>query len=323
MAIPASNLFNLPQYPQLLTHYDPEKKVVWHYVHPGPRPCFTTEVLREMYDVQSQVLQYREQSPEAADHIRYLVLASAIPSVFSLGGDLDLFARLIVNRDRDGLRAYAHLCVDCVYGYASHLGQPGVTTISLVQGKALGGGFEAALSCNVLIAERGAQFGFPEILFNLFPGMGAYSFLIRRIDPIRVERFLRQGDQYSAETLYEMGVVDVLAEDGEGTHAVYDFIRRHERACNGMEAIQRLHEWNRPLTREELIRIADMWVDNALQVTPRDLRTMARLTAAQGRLPMSGPAPLTEPLPSRVVPFPSNIRELAEAEELPGAEAIA
>jgi DSF synthase len=48
-----------------------------------------------------------------------------------------------------------------------------VTTIALVQGDALGGGFETALSSNVLIAERSAKLGFPEILFNLFPGMGA------------------------------------------------------------------------------------------------------------------------------------------------------
>jgi DSF synthase len=48
-------------------------------------------------------------------------------------------------------------------------------TIALVQGDALGGGFECALSGNVLIAERGAKMGFPEILFNLFPGMGAMT----------------------------------------------------------------------------------------------------------------------------------------------------
>ena len=46
------------------------------------------------------------------------------------------------------------------------------TTISLVQGDALGGGFEAALAGDVVIAEKSAQFGFPEVMFNLFPGNG-------------------------------------------------------------------------------------------------------------------------------------------------------
>ena len=49
------------------------------------------------------------------------------------------------------------------------------TTISLVQGDALGGGFEAALCGDIIIAEKQARFGFPEVLFNLFPGMGAYN----------------------------------------------------------------------------------------------------------------------------------------------------
>jgi DSF synthase len=294
MSVPCEQMlsFESAVYRQLVTSYDRERQAVWHYLNPSPRPCFTTVMLEEMRDLQRQVADYRLQSPHAADSVRYLVLASAVPSVFNLGGDLDLFARLIDNGDKDALRRYAHLCIDCVYGYSMHLAQPGVTTIALVQGKALGGGFEAALSCNVLVAERGALLGFPEILFNLFPGMGAYSFLVRRIGPALTERLLRDGDQVSAEKLYDMGVVDVLAREGEGVHAVNDYIRRHERSRNGMHAIQQLREWINPLTRDELIRITDMWVESAMQVTPRDLRTMMRLISAQHRLVVTtGSAP--------------------------------
>ena len=52
-------------------------------------------------------------------------------------------------------------------------------TVALIQGDAIGGGFEAMLTNDVVIAERTAKFGLPEILFNLFPGMGAHSFLKR------------------------------------------------------------------------------------------------------------------------------------------------
>jgi len=304
--------FVLPPYSQLLTDYDFERRAVWHYLNPQPRPCFTVGTLNEMRDVQSRVRQYREHSPEMADHVRYLVLASATPSVFNLGGDLDLFARLIADQDREGLRRYAHLCIDCVYDYAVHLGQQSLTTISLVQGKALGGGLEAALSCNVVIAERGALLGFPEILFNLFPGMGAYSFLVRRISPIQAERMLRSGEQYSAETLYEMGVVDVLAEKGEGMHAVNEYIRRHDRARNGLQAIQQLREWNNPVTREELIRITDMWVESAMEITARDLRTMARLTSAQHRLAETVSIPLAERRTERTTPAATCVVRMEE-----------
>ena len=98
------------------------------------------------------------------------MLASDVPGVFNLGGDLDLFRQHIMAGDRGGLLRYAKACIEVLYGNIINLGRD-LTTVSLVQGDALGGGFEAALSSNVLIAERNAKLGLPEVLFNLFPGM--------------------------------------------------------------------------------------------------------------------------------------------------------
>ena len=56
-----------------------------------------------------------------------------------------------------------------------------ILTVALIQGDAVGGGFEAMLTDDIVIAEQGAKFGLPEILFNLFPGMGGYSFLRRKV----------------------------------------------------------------------------------------------------------------------------------------------
>src|SRR5258706_2324202 len=130
--------FTLREYSQLVTHFDQERRAVWHYLNSQPRPCFTTKVLSEIHDVQDRVRTYRDRSPETADEIRYLILASAIPGIYSLGGDLDLFSRFITEQNHEGLRAYAYLCIDCAIGNALHLRQTGLTTISLVQGKALG-----------------------------------------------------------------------------------------------------------------------------------------------------------------------------------------
>ena len=63
-----------------------------------------------------------------------------------------------------------------------------VRTIALVQGDALGGGMELALSCHTIVAEEGVGMGLPEVLFGLFPGMGAYSFLCKRVSPQLAER---------------------------------------------------------------------------------------------------------------------------------------
>jgi DSF synthase len=281
---PMAQPFTLPTYRHSFTQLDTERHALWHYLNPEPRPVFSQTVLGEILDVQARVQLHLSTHGESQPEIRYLIIASAIPGVFSLGGDLELFAELIRHRNRDHLLAYGRLCIECVYNSVTNVGNPQLTTISLVQGTALGGGFEAALANNVVVAERSASFGLPEILFNLFPGMGAYSLLARRLDMARAERFLSSGRQYSAAELYELGIVDVLAEDGHGVHAVNTFIRKHGRSRNGLLAIQQVRQRLAPLAFQELEDVVMIWVDAAMRLTERDLRTMEKLVAAQRRL---------------------------------------
>ncbi len=277
----------LPSYSQLLISHDPEQLALWYYLNPKPRPCSTLTLATEIRDLQTRVAEYLNTSPGARDSLHYLVAASATPEVFNLGGDLELFVRLITDRDRDALYDYGRTCIDVVYHNWTNLGVPTLTTVSLVQGIALGGGFEGALSSNVLIAEESIQMGFPEIMFNMFPGMGAYSLLVRRIEPARAERLLRSGQQYSARELWELGIVDNLAQDGEGVLAVNDFIRRHTRSRNGHLAIQQVRQLVTPLTHQELLDVVEIWLDAAMRLTARDLRLMTQITQAQDQLEVS------------------------------------
>ncbi len=162
----------------------------------------------------------------------------------------------------------------------THLGRD-ITTIALVQGDALGGGMEYAISSDVLIAERSAKMGMPEILFNLFPGMGAYSFLSRKVGAVQAERMILGGSLYSAEKLHEMGIVDVLAEDGQGKQAVLDYIHKAERAQNGYRAFRQAKLYCNPVTYEELMNITTVWVDAALHLEEKSLRMMERLVSRQ------------------------------------------
>ena len=156
-------------------------------------------------------------------------------------------------------------------------------TIGLVQGDALGGGFEGALSFNVLVAERSAKFGLPEILFNLFPGMGAFSFLSRKLNSAHAQRMIMSGKIYSAEELHALGLVDVLADDGHGEEAVRDYIARNTRAHVAHRSIYRARRRVDPLSLQELRDIADIWVETAMQAVPADLRKMERLMSMQVR----------------------------------------
>jgi DSF synthase len=274
---------NLPSYSQILCNYDVERRALWYYINQS-KLCSTQTLVAEVQDLQNRVAAYLKTSPTACDSLHYLVVASAVPQVFNLGGDLELFRKLISARDRDTLYQYARAGVEIVYGNWKNLGVPSLTTISLVQGMALGGGFEGALSSNVLVAEEGAKMGFPEILFNLFPGMGAYSLLSRRIEAVRAERLLRSGRQCSGRELWDMGVVDVISPNGEGVHAVNDFIRRRRHSRNGQLAIQQARQRVNPLTLDELIDVVEIWVETAMRLSARDLRVMEQLSVAQGHL---------------------------------------
>lgn len=292
--------FELPRYEQISIRYDAERRALWVHLNPVPRPCFTLTLLRELRDLQQRAIRIARDSGT----LGYFVLASAHPEAFSLGGDLDLFEKLICARDRDALQAYAELCIDCVYGFHRELPAAGATTIALVQSRALGGGFEAALACNVLIAERSARFGLPEIKFNLFPGMGAVSFLERRVRAAHARRLLTDGDQHSAEALEVLGLVHAVAEDGEGRREVDDYIRRSAPRSDGLNTILEIVESVNPLTRMELQRIVDIWVDRALRLGESELRTMRKLVCAQSSLVKRnrGPAWAVEHLTNQVHP---------------------
>ena len=261
--------------------YDADQKILWCYFDFTGRPCFSSTVLEEAQRIQRLVRTLGEEAPEEGP-IRYLVLGSRAPGVWNLGGDLELFAELIRRGDRTALARYAQACCEVGYTNATLYGLP-IITVALVQGEALGGGFEAALSSNVIVAERSARFGLPEILFNLFPGMGAYTFLSRRVAPGLAERMILSGEIYTAEHLYQLGVVDVLAADGEGTDAVYAYTGRHGRRHRAHTALRQARWVTNPVSLEEMLRIADLWIDAALKLNEADLRKMTRLAMAQDR----------------------------------------
>lgn len=267
---------------QLAAIFDRQQQTMWLRMQPSPRPCFNPDLLNDLHVYTSMLDRCQGAIPCQGEAVAldYTVLASATPGVFNLGGDLNLFMRLINNRDRAGLLRYGLACVDVIYRNYVGYDQP-VTTISLVQGECLGGGFEAALSSDLIIAERQARFGFPEILFNLFPGMGAYSFLLRRVGRGVTEQLLSTGKIYTAEDMQALGVIDQVVDTGCGETAIEQLIQERRRNRNGLSAITAARRLAQKLDYQELVDIVTVWVDAALRLTPRDLKLMQRLVARQ------------------------------------------
>ena len=272
---------SIANYKQITTRFDSEFGVMWSFMQPTPRPCFNKICLNDLLLYHNFIQNSKGEIyiQGRVQKINYSVLASGMEGVYNLGGDLAVFRELILSKDRDHLFEYAKLCIENIWILYDM--QAPVTTISLVQGQAMGGGFEGALSTHVLIAEKSALMGLPEVMFNLFPGMGALSFLSRKIGMPAAEKMVRSGKVYTGEELYQMGVVDVLAEDGQGEYALNNWIKKNHRSLNSFQAINRAKQRVNPLTIEELYDITNIWVDAALRLDERNLKVMERLVRAQ------------------------------------------
>jgi DSF synthase len=263
---------------QLKTYYDEKNKAAWLFMKGRPRPSFTPELLDDISSYFDTI--EGEMVASGGEKYDFLISGSDVEGVFNLGGDLDLFSYLIRQNDREGLLEYAIKSIDLVYRNLTHLNSD-LTTITLVQGDALGGGFESAISANVVVAERGVKMGLPEVLFNLFPGMGAFSILSRKIGYSAAEKMILSGNLYSSEQLFEMGVVDILADKGEGEIAVYKYIKSANRALNTYKSMQKVKDICNQISYQELQDIAGVWTDAALKLTEKDLRMMTRLVRRQ------------------------------------------
>lgn len=272
------------QFHQIDIEYHTTSNTLWTYMKPMGVPCFNIGMVEELHHTFGEVQKhggkiFHENSWSPVD---YFVIASRHPYTFNLGGDLALFITLIKSRDRDALMNYAKLCVDAIYTRLINY-NASTMTISLVQGDALGGGFEFALSSNIIVAEQGSRMGFPEIIFNLFPGMGAYSLLTRRVGMRTAEKMMISGNTYLAEDLEKMGVIDLVVPVGEGPRAIFDMIQKQNKRLNGLKAIYECRRHTATVPYRELLDITSIWVDAALQLTEKDLHMMNRLVHSQRR----------------------------------------
>ena len=87
--------------------------------------------------------------------------------------------------------------------------------IAVVNGFALGGGFEIAMACDMIIASENAQFGLPEVHLGLVPGGGGTQRLIQKVSINRAREILYLGGKFSAKQFYDWGIVNYVVPEAE------------------------------------------------------------------------------------------------------------
>lgn len=248
----------------------------------GPDPVtglqnFTPDLVAEF---QSLVDGMHAAASAGAEPIHYSVVQSRHPEYFSVGGDLRFFRECIQNSQFERLFGYSMNCLNLLHSWSSQLKETS-TCIALVQGRALGGGFEMALSTDYLIAEEHSSFGFPEIMFGLFPCTGAMSLLTHRIGARQAERMMTNKKIYTAVELFDMGIVDQVCAKGEGELAVENYVATHATRLKARLKVQASRCRHAPLDHEEGVRIVRDWVQTAQSLTAEELRSLDMLIMMQ------------------------------------------
>ena len=273
-AIGVAGLLGRP-YKTIRLEWSSELRLLRVRIAVKPIQCYSLAALGELQQTLSDI----SANPGL---VRYFVLSSDVPKVFNFGGDLALFVLLVRAGDVESLRLYGSRCVDLVWWMES-AANLGVYTIVLSQGDTLGGGLESVLPFHKIIFERSAQAGFPEILFNLFPGMGAWDFTIRKAGFAVASEMILSGRLYSAEELHYRRMVDLVVDDGDGDHAIEGVVHEVEPRHRGTLTALRGQRMAAPVSLASLSAIVDLWAESALGLTDRDLRLMERLARAQAR----------------------------------------
>ncbi len=266
---------------EVSVRYDPEDQAVWLYLNPKDRPRLSLDLVNSILEVSKSIISYFEKSSVLEKFpIKYYVVASQIKGIFNYGGDLDYFLTLVETSNEEELRKYTNLCVENVYLFDKNLNLP-IETISLVQGTALGGGFELVLSTSMIVAEKSAKMGFPESRFNLFPGVGGYTFLAKKYGVKLAEEMITSGKIFTSDLLYQNGIVDEVVEEGEGVDFVKRYMKKRSKNFKSHIALLKARQTHLNITIQELDKIATLWMNMVLNLGNSDIKALRRLVSAQ------------------------------------------
>ena len=137
-------------------------------------------------------------------NIRAIVLAGS-PKTFAAGADI---------KEMAGVGSIEHLLRGTHKLWRSIYSCP-KPVIAAVNGFALGGGCELAMTCDIIIAGESAKFGQPEVKIGIIPGGGGTQRLTRAVGKFKAMRYILTGDIFSAKEAFDMGLVSELVPDAE------------------------------------------------------------------------------------------------------------
>jgi len=197
--------------------------------------------------------------PELAYESHALILHSAQAAGFSAGADLRELYRRAQGMDKaEALRGVREF-LERIHAVMNTIDALPLTTIAAVHGVTFGGGFELALVCDIIIADRMARFCFPELRLGLIPGFGGIPRLKRDLGNAVVRDLLLTGRSFNVTKAQQIGLVSQIAAEGEAlrlARATASQIGKFDRATTAAAK-----KFVKPIPYEELKREIDIFCE--------------------------------------------------------------
>lgn len=273
---------------EITLEYEPKISTIWLTLPVCPMPCITPALIKDFCSVAERLQrEHGRQTPNENQPFKFLVVRSASERVFSLGGDLVAMADTIEADQFDVLEETAVGGATASYNMASGFDSCFVT-ISLVRGRAVGGGFETARCCNVMTAERGTTFQLPEASVGLFPANGIATVIAPRIGYALAKRLVVDQKKLDVDAALAAGVLDEVYEPGRGHEGVRELIARLTPSHAAHVAFERTVQRQHNITLDALIAETMYWAKSVRHLPASSLERMRRVGMVQRR--MFGPA---------------------------------
>lgn len=177
---------------------------------PDKLNAFTPALVGELHDALDAAL-----TDEAT---RVLMITGAGPKAFIAGNDIDGLLTLgQVDAYRD-MTAGQQLMLR-LHDYRK-------PTLAMVNGYALGGGFELALACDFIVAADTARFGFPEITLNTMPGWGGTQLAVKKMGLSRAKQMVLTGHHYTIDECRDFGFIHEIAPAAQLQQRAVAFAQR-------------------------------------------------------------------------------------------------
>lgn len=265
------------EFGQLQTHYDNETHALWCILKPRPVPVLTLTLLNNIRAAQDMIAEACHTQKQSAP--KYIIWLSDNATIFNLGLDLNYLSQLILNRDRKGLATYLQLCIDVSYINLLKLDIKSTITISLIRGKAYGGGLEAALLSDVVFAEKGARCCFPEARYNLLPSVGSITMLMRKFNHSDFTNHFFHGGCIALTELMKMKAIENIVNENCGIQEIQNYIKEIQPKHRVYSYLYTEKSKSIILSHHEIEEFTNMWLDVAMNMSNHDINKLKRLAS--------------------------------------------